>query len=164
VLDHVFVFLSRVGSYGAVWMAIAVLCAWRYRMRYLPLLVIAMTLLCEITNYGLKTLIDRERPPSHEAGNPPTLMSTPDTPSLPSGHAATAFLGATLIAFSVPRLAPFLYALAALVAWSRVYVGVHYPLDLVAGALYGIALAFGFRVLQRLVASLMRLRRAPTAG
>jgi undecaprenyl-diphosphatase len=140
-----------------------VLCAWRYRTHYLPLLVIAMTLLCEITDYGLKVLIDRERPPLQEVDNPPALMPTPDTPSLPSGHAATAFLGATLISFSVPRLAPFLYALAAAIAWSRVYIGVHYPLDLVAGALYGVALAFGFKALQKLVRARMRSRRARTA-
>jgi undecaprenyl-diphosphatase len=153
-----------VGSYSAIWIAISVLCAWRYRTHYLPFLVIAMATLCEITNYGLKLLIDRERPPFQEHGNPATLMPTPDTPSLPSGHAATSFMCATLISFSVPRLAPYLYALAALIAWSRVYVGVHYPLDTLLGALYGVGLAFAFKALQMLVRDRFRSRPARTAG
>jgi undecaprenyl-diphosphatase len=85
---------------------------------------------------------------------PEPLMSTRLDLSLPSGHAATSFAGATLLAFVVPRLTvPFL-ALAAAIAWSRVYVGVHYPSDIVAGAALGAAIALG-------ATALLRLRAAP---
>ena len=67
--------------------------------------------------------------------------------SFPSGHAAMSFAGATFLALAAPRLAPALFVLAAAVAYSRVYVGVHYPLDVVAGAALGAAVGVGFRVL-----------------
>jgi undecaprenyl-diphosphatase len=67
--------------------------------------------------------------------------------AFPSGHAATSFAGATLLSFAFPKLAPYLYVLAAAVAFSRVYVGVHYPLDIVGGAVLGVVLAFGLRYL-----------------
>jgi undecaprenyl-diphosphatase len=119
---------------------------WR-RSWNLPMLVVAMLMVGEITNYWLKLAIGRDRP-SVTYVEPAPLLDPPGTPSLPSGHATTSFLCATLIAFSVPRLAVPLYVLAALVAWSRVYAGVHYPLDTVAGAIYGVALAFAFKGLQ----------------
>jgi undecaprenyl-diphosphatase len=164
LLDHLFVPLTRAGSFGAIWLAIALLCAWRYRTTFLPLLVAAMVMVGEITSYGLRHAIGRERPPFHEPGNPEPLVGAPHSPSFPSGHATAAFLGATLVAFSVPRLAPLLYALAAAIAWSRVYVGVHYPLDVLGGAVYGTALALGFRALRTLAAGRPRSPRATRAG
>ena len=51
------------------------------------------------------------------------------------------------MSFAFPRLAPFLFVLAALVAWSRVYVGVHYPLDIIGGAILGVLVALVLRAL-----------------
>ncbi len=61
--------------------------------------------------------------------------------SFPSGHASAAFGGAYIVGKYVPRLKPLLYPLAALVAYSRVYLGAHYPGDVIIGALMGIGLA-----------------------
>jgi undecaprenyl-diphosphatase len=66
-----------------------------------------------------------------------------------------------MLAFYVPRAAPALFLLAAAIAWSRVYVGVHYPLDVLGGAVLGVLLAIALRWL---VAARLRSRRATQAG
>ena len=97
---------------------------------------------------GLKALFDRPRPPLRYA-EPKTLVHNPHDASFPSGHAATSFAAATMLSFAFPRFAPFLYVLAAVVAFSRVYVGVHYPLDVIGGALLGALIAVGLWLLVR---------------
>src|SRR5207248_6535143 len=67
------------------------------------------------------------------------LVPVPHDPSMPSGHAMMAFAGAVVLAAVVPRLRWPLLVLAAGVAASRVYVGVHYPSDVLAGAVLGAA-------------------------
>ncbi|MEN3312695.1 MAG: undecaprenyl-diphosphatase [Actinomycetota bacterium] len=111
------------------------------------LTVIAIAL-ADATSTALKSLTDRPRPPLRYA-EPRTLVPLPHDGSFPSGHAATSFAGATMLAFAFPRLAPFLYVLAAAIAFSRVYVGVHYPLDVLGGAALGALIAFALRLLVR---------------
>ena len=117
------------------------------------LLTVVAVALADWSATGLKALFDRERPPVRFP-EPEPLVHVPDTASFPSGHAATSFAGATILALAFPRLAVPLYVLAAAVAFSRVYVGVHYPLDIVAGAALGIVVALavrrGARALRRL--------------
>jgi undecaprenyl-diphosphatase len=115
----------------------------RWGVFALTLIVVA---LADWSAMGLKALVDRPRPPLRYA-EPKTLVAIPHDGSFPSGHAATSFAAATILAFAFPRLAPFLYVLAAAVAFSRVYVGVHYPLDVIGGALLGVVIAVVLRLL-----------------
>lgn len=94
---------------------------------------------------ALKHLVGRKRP-YVSSPEPEPLMTTSLDLSFPSGHAATSFAGATLLALLAPRFAVPLLALAALIAWSRVYVGVHFPLDVLAGAALGVAVALAASV------------------
>ena len=91
---------------------------------------------------GVKDTVDRARPavadPTFE-----TLIATPSSPSFPSGHAATAFAAAVAIGVLFPRLRWPLVGLAVFVAFSRVYLGVHYWLDVLVGSLLGVAIGFG---------------------
>jgi undecaprenyl-diphosphatase len=66
-----------------------------------------------------------------------------------------------VLAFRAPRAAPAFFLLATAIAWSRVYVGVHYPLDVLGGAVLGVAIAIALRWLS---AHLPRLRRVTPAG
>ncbi|HUZ83640.1 MAG TPA: phosphatase PAP2 family protein, partial [Gaiellales bacterium] len=87
----------------------------------------------------LKALIDRPRP---FVGDPAVhpLIARPHDPSMPSGHALTAFACATVIGLLVPPVRLPAYGLAAAIAVSRVYLGVHYPSDVLVGAAIGCGL------------------------
>jgi undecaprenyl-diphosphatase len=112
-----------------------------------PLTVAIVSGADEIAGF-LKRLTGRERP-YVDRPEPEPLMATGSDLAFPSGHATTSFAGAVLLAVLVPRLALPFFVLAAAIAWSRVYVGVHFPLDVAAGALLGAAAAFALRALLR---------------
>jgi len=147
-LNPVFEGLSYAGRLGLLWIAIALVLGFLYRRWGVVVLTIIAVALADWSAMGLKALFDRERPPLRYA-EPDPLVRTPHDGSFPSGHAATSFAAATILSFAFPRLAPFLFVLAAAVAWSRVYVGVHYPLDILGGAVLGVLLATALRRLVR---------------
>lgn len=132
---------SRLGEHGALWLAIGA-CGWlldppnRSRWRK----GIAAVVNAYLLNTTIKLIVRRRRP---ELTGLPPLAPTPTRLSFPSAHTATAFAGA--ISYSRLGLpgAP-LHALAAATALSRLYLGLHYPSDVLAGAALGGAVAIAF--------------------
>jgi undecaprenyl-diphosphatase len=93
-------------------------------------------------NLVAKPLSARRRPPREEAeGLANRHVQMPRSSSFPSGHTASAFAFATGAAGAQPVLSAPLRALAALVGYSRVHTGVHYPADVLAGAFIGVSAA-----------------------
>jgi undecaprenyl-diphosphatase len=143
-----------------VWLALALVLAALWRRPSIFVLVAAADLAADGLAYEIRQAIDRRRPPLVYP-EPKPLVHLPHQPSFPSGHSATAFACATVIAWASPRLRVPAFALAAAIAWSRVYVGVHWPLDVLGGAALGVLLA---TALLTLVAVLRRSRRARRTG
>jgi len=85
----------------------------------------------------LKNTIRRDRP-CHRLAGFRAVIEPSDRFSFPSGHAAAAFLFATVLASFYPSLAPAVFTVAAMIGLARVLLGVHYPTDIAAGALLGI--------------------------
>jgi undecaprenyl-diphosphatase len=167
VLDPLFEGLSLVGSFGLVWLALAlavVLAGSSWRQPWLLLRVAVAIVLAELVSGLLKAGLGRDRPPVAHP-DPEPLVHVPATFSFPSGHATVSFACATVLALAVPRLAWPLFTVAALVAFSRVYVGVHYPGDVLAGAILGVAIGLVVsRAPPRPRAGPRRSLRAPRPG
>jgi undecaprenyl-diphosphatase len=154
--DSFFVALSHLGSYGFVWLTLAVLTVWILRRPVAFPLVLIAYFTSAAASDALKLAVGRARP----VDDP--LVREPTTNSFPSGHAATSFACAATLAPFAPRHArPVLYLLAAAIAYSRVYVGVHYPLDVLGGAALGLLIATALRLLP---AALRRSRRVQRAS
>jgi undecaprenyl-diphosphatase len=143
-----------------VWLVIAAVLAVWWRRPTLFLQVALADLVAQLVSFGLREWIGRARPSAVYA-SPKPLVQTPHDGSFPSGHAAASFACATVLAFHAPRASPAFFLLAAAIAWSRVYDGVHYPLDVLGGAVLGVAIAIALRWLS---ANLPRSRRATPAG
>jgi undecaprenyl-diphosphatase len=127
------------------------------RPRVLVLVAIAAAA-ADLSAAAIKAATGIERPAFRDA-LPRPLMHVPHDGSFPSGHAATSFACATVLASFAPRAAPLFYLLAVAIAFSRIYVGAHWVLDVVAGMALGVAIAL------LLLAAARRLSaRAPRPG
>jgi undecaprenyl-diphosphatase len=129
---------SNLGRGGLTWLALLALArATRRIERNVDLAGPAVAIL---GSYGGSLLLARALGRTRPCQNGLTpLIQCPDGPSLPSDQTAGAFAAAVVIGAVVPRLRLPLLALATALAGARVYVGVHYPGDVAAGAALGTA-------------------------
>ncbi|MDD4237858.1 MAG: phosphatase PAP2 family protein [Desulfotomaculaceae bacterium] len=130
--------VSNAGEGGLIWLIVALLLYLfgpkTRRASFLMLLALFITFV--VGDEVLKHIFQRPRPfLSLEGVN--LLVAPPGSFSFPSGHAASAFAASLVVARKLPRLAWPMLLLAVIMAFSRVYVGVHYPLDILGGALLG---------------------------
>lgn len=141
-IDQVMLFASAIGAKAAVWVVLALITwvavpskgmkAWR--------LLLAVGLAGLVVDGITKPLVGRARPfVDHVEYR--EIGVRPDTPSFPSGHAASAAAGALAFARIWPAAAIPAWTLAVVIAISRVALGVHFPSDVVAGFLLGALLA-----------------------
>lgn len=129
--------LGRVGEYGAIWFAIGIVLAVIDPDRGEDWLVAGILGPVGIgLNYAVKLVVRRPRPVLE--GLPP-LGGAPSSLSFPSAHATSSFACATAMTRIAPEAA-VLFILAAAIAACRPYLGMHYPSDVLAGALLGTAL------------------------
>ena len=164
-LDAIMAFFTHIGSAGAVWTAIALVLAARKSTRIWGIgMLVTLAAVGVLGEIALKHLVMRPRPPLFDSALATSVVKIPA-----SSFAGAAFLALVPIGLDAPndakvraaargalRVAPF--ALAAVIAFSRLYFAVHFPTDVAAGIVLGIAvgLAGGFAtraVLERREAS-----------
>ena len=141
-LDDVMLLASALGAAGFIWWSTALItmvfpnrraAAWR--------LILVVAFSYALNDFVLKPLFDRDRP--FVADSTITVIDAkPITRSFPSGHAAMAVAGAIAGSQMLAGSAWFWWPLAAVTAVSRIYIGVHWPSDIVAGAFIGVAAAW----------------------
>jgi len=159
-LNDVFVWISNLGAWGWIFLVAALAAALLLRRPQVFLLTLAADGVAELVEWAVKLAVDRRRPHLPPT-KPHTLVKLPSDPSFPSGHATVCFACAVMLALLVPRLAIPVLLFAVAVAYSRAYVGVHFPLDVIGGAALGTVIAIALRLL---AARLLRPRPPQPAG
>ena len=172
VIGAVLVFLTKLFDTGFIWMIVAaVLFCFKKTRRAGVTMAAALAVMVVCNNLVLKNLFARPRPfnldwPAMKNGWQyiyPQLVDKPSSFSFPSGHASSGFAAATGLCVTKK---PYLYIpgilLAAVVAFSRIYVEVHYPTDVIFGALlgivYGLIAVFVCRLLIKIVNEKTKLK------
>ncbi len=140
-LDSVMIFFSTLGNYGLFWILTALLMLPFKTWRKAGVTMLLALLLGYLTgNLILKPLIARGRPFAN-LENFQLLIAAPKDFSFPSGHTLSSFAAAVSLLLH-KRIGIYALAVACLIAFSRMYLFVHYPTDIIAGVAMGVASAF----------------------
>jgi undecaprenyl-diphosphatase len=144
-LDRGFAAVSRAADHSKLWTATAAalaLVGGQQGRRAAVYGMASIALASTVVNVVLKPLGRRRRPDRAAHAVPlARQVAMPLTTSFPSGHAASAFAFATGVTRELPTVGIPMYGAATVVAYSRVHTGVHYPLDVIVGAVVGGALS-----------------------
>lgn len=142
VLDFIFSLITKLGNTGIIWILLTLILLIRRDTRYVGLVMaISLVLSAVVVNFGIKPLVNRPRP--FQVYPIDIAIAPPYGTSFPSGHSATSF--AVAWAYFITRknrLRWGLLALAAAIAFSRLYFFVHFPTDVLAGIIIGIILSY----------------------
>ena len=141
ITDQFLPFLSHLGDMGAVWLILALLLLLSKSTRKASLAIFcALIFSLLLNNIGLKNLFERDRPCQID-GVLIDLICPADA-SFPSGHAASSFASAFAVWFlndlKLKPLSLLMIALASAIAYSRIFLNVHYPSDCLAGLFVGL--------------------------
>ncbi|MBI1883268.1 MAG: phosphatase PAP2 family protein [Chlamydiae bacterium] len=150
VLDIFFLWITEFKSFG--WFLLVALSTFlskrkdRWRIALFAVLLLASVNV--LSHEVFKPLFHRPRP-CHVLQEAIVRTACPDSPSFPSGHAMSIFAIAVFLGFYYPSWVGFLGFLTVAVSLSRIYMGVHYPSDVLGGAILGMIMAFGWRKMEK---------------
>lgn len=153
-MDFLMPKITLLGNGGAIWIlaVVILLCTKKYR-RQGVLLLAGLVVGVLVGNVCLKHLITRPRPCWLDS-SVQLLIANPTDYSFPSGHALSSVIGATVLTKTNRCIGYAAIPLAALIAFSRLYLYVHFPSDVLAAAVLGVvigelAFRYGNRLLDR---------------
>lgn len=140
LLDTLMPKITALGNSGAIWVLAAggLLCTKKYRKQGV-LLLAGLALGVLVGNVCLKHLVARPRPCWLDP-SVPLLIAVPQDYSFPSGHTLSSVIGATILTGTDRRFGIAAIPLAVLIAFSRLYLYVHFPSDVLAGAILGLGI------------------------
>lgn len=138
ILDKVMVVFTSLGNNGFIWIIIALLLISKKKYRNIGVMVLGALLLGTILGDGiLKPLFHRLRP-SADIAPSKLLIVKPMSYSFPSGHTTSSFAAAGVLSKYLKKYAFEFFILASLIAFSRMYLFVHYPTDVLGGIFLGL--------------------------
>lgn len=138
MMDKAMVFITSLGNGGIIWIIIAALLMINKKYRNIGFMVLGALILSTILGEGiLKHVVQRVRP-SADIPAVNLLITKPLSYSFPSGHTTSSFAAAGVLAKYFKDYALEAFSLAVFIAFSRLYLYVHYPTDVLAGIILGL--------------------------
>ena len=143
IADRLFYGASNLGDFSLIWHLVSAVRALHPRHQAVEAVRVSIIIGLEslVVNQGIKRLFGRTRPGSAAQNSSQHQLRQPVTSSFPSGHASAAFTAATVMGRQSP-LAPLYFALAAVVAGSRIHVRLHHASDVAGGVAVGLGLGW----------------------
>lgn len=142
-LDKIMSLITSLGNIGIIWMVIALIAISIRKYRKYGYIILGALLLCMIVgNITLKNLVGRARPFNANEKLNLLIISAPQDFSFPSGHTMCSFAAATVICYINKKAGVLAIILSMLIGFSRLYLYVHYPSDVLVGAIIGIFLGY----------------------
>lgn len=138
LLDKIMILASAAGDYGLIWIFLSLLLLINRKTRKIGITALIALILSTILGEGLvKNIIQRPRPYT-EFPWVHLLIDESTAYAFPSGHTTSSFAVAYVLSNYLKRLSPIIWMVALLIAFSRLYLFMHYPSDLVAGIVLGL--------------------------
>ncbi|MBP3917341.1 MULTISPECIES: phosphatase PAP2 family protein [unclassified Clostridium] len=135
--DKIMPIITSAGNLGIIWIVISVLLITKKDYRVLGQTILIALVITTIIGEGIiKNIVKRKRP-FYGDDDKELLISRPITYSFPSGHTASSFAVATVFIKTDNAASLEIMLLACLIAFSRIYLGVHYPSDVIGGGIIG---------------------------
>jgi len=138
ILNKVMIAVTFLTNGGMIWAALALALVIIKKTRKIGVVLIAALIFSTITGeFVLKNIIQRPRPYA-DYTNIKLLIDESSKYSFPSGHATVSFAAAFVLSKGFKKLSLVFYCFAVIVGFSRVYLFMHYPTDVLAGILLGL--------------------------
>lgn len=138
IMDKAMIFITSLGNAGFIWIVITVFLISNKKYRNAGLMALGALILSTLLGEGIIKHIFHRMRPSDVIPAANLLISKPLSYSFPSGHTASSFAAAGVLAKYFKKYTLELYCLASLIAFSRLYLYVHYPTDILAGIILGL--------------------------
>lgn len=169
-LNTVMKVITQLGDGGVVWIVLAILLLLFRKTRKVGLMMAgALVVMVVCNDLVLKNLLSRPRPfnylPWQEAGlyTYPDIIARPTSFSFPSGHTSSSFAAATAIFANNKKWGIAAYVMAAAIAFSRIYCGVHYCTDILGGIVVGVIYGLAGVAIAKAVLKLIK-KKSPKAA
>lgn len=153
LMDSIMVLITKLGDRGLIWIIISVILLVSKKYKKIGITMIVALLLTSIIGEGLiKNIIQRPRV-FNSINDIELIIKAPSSYSFPSGHTASSFAAAMVLGYYIKEYKYLFYFLAFLVAFSRLYLWVHYPSDIVGGMIFGIICGYiAIKIVNNIVA------------
>ena len=136
-MDKFMTFITYLGDNGAIWIAIGIILLIQRKYRKIGLVLLLGLLLNAILGEVIiKNIVQRPRV-FNTYPDINIIIKGPTSFSFPSGHTASSFVAAAILGYYIKDIKYIVYCFAALIAFSRLYLYVHYPTDIIGGILLG---------------------------